>query len=128
MNSRFFNLLRRQPAFPIFLVSRSIKKLTFGHEADALSMGRKSRFPAPRSRVVIRFAQITKAKPNANTRTLRPDKCLVVSSLFPGLRPSCPRNTGTNAATTRTNGLQFRRFRASLIPNEIRNVQILQPN
>jgi hypothetical protein len=43
-----------------------------------------------------------KAKPNANTRTLRPDKCLVVSSLSPGLRPGYPRNTGDNAATTRT--------------------------
>jgi hypothetical protein len=36
-------------------------------------------FPAAHSRVVIRLAQDTKAKPNANTRTLRPDKCLVVS-------------------------------------------------
>jgi hypothetical protein len=35
-------------------------------------------FPATRSRVVIRLAENTKAKPNANTRTLRPDKCLVV--------------------------------------------------
>jgi hypothetical protein len=42
-----------------------------------------------------------KAKPNANTRTLRPDKCLVVSALSPGLRPDGPRNTGANAATTR---------------------------
>jgi hypothetical protein len=42
MNSRFFNLLRRQCAFPIFLVSRSIKKLIFGHEAGALSRGQKS--------------------------------------------------------------------------------------
>jgi hypothetical protein len=58
-------------------------------------------FPAARSRVVIRLAENTKAKPNANTRTLRPDKCLVVSSLSPGLRPFCPRNTGANAATTR---------------------------
>ena len=59
------------------------------------------RFPAARSRVVIRLAQGRKAKPNANTRTLRPDKCLVVPSLPPGLRPCCPRNTGDNAATTR---------------------------
>jgi hypothetical protein len=46
-----------------------------------------------------------KAKPNANTRSLRPDKCLVVPSLSPGLRPGCPRNTGANAVTTR-NGLR----------------------
>jgi hypothetical protein len=45
--------------------------------------------------------RIPKAKLDANTRTLRPDKCLVVSSLSPGLRPDCPRNTGANAATTR---------------------------
>jgi len=32
----------------------------------------------------------TKAKPNANTRTLRPDKCLVVKSLDSSLRPVCP--------------------------------------
>jgi hypothetical protein len=57
--------------------------------------------PAARSRVVIRLAENTKAKPNANTRTLRPDKCLVVSSLSPGLRPGFPRNTVANAATTR---------------------------
>ncbi len=37
-----------------------------------------TRLPPPRSRVVIRLAENTKAKPNANTRTLRPDKCLVV--------------------------------------------------
>ncbi len=30
---------------------------------------------------------IPKAKPNANTRTLRPDKCLVVKSLDSSLRP-----------------------------------------
>jgi hypothetical protein len=35
------------------------------------------------------------------TRTLRPDKCLVVSPLAPELRPGCPRNTGANAVTTR---------------------------
>jgi len=58
-------------------------------------------FPAARSRVVIRLAKGTKAKPNANTRTLRPDKCLVVPSLSPRLRPNCPRNIGANAATTR---------------------------
>lgn len=58
-------------------------------------------FPAARSRVVIRLAENTKAKPDANTRPLRPDKCLVESSLAPGLRPSTPRcNTGANAATT----------------------------
>ena len=33
--------------------------------------------------------------------TGRPDKCLVVSSLSPRLRPGCPRNTVDNAATTR---------------------------
>ena len=43
--------------------------------------------PPPRSRVVIWLAENTKAKPDANTRTLRPDKCLVVSSLTPALRP-----------------------------------------
>jgi len=42
-----------------------------------------------------------KAKTNAKTRTLRPDKCLVVSSLSPGLRPDCHRNTVDNAVTTR---------------------------
>ena len=61
----------------------------------------KRHFPAARSRVVIRLAKGRKAKPNANTRTLRPDKCLVVSALFPRLRPGCPRNIGNNAATTR---------------------------
>jgi len=55
------------------------------------------------SRVGIRLAQDTKVKPNANTRTLRPDKCLVVSSLYPALRPGFLRNTGANAATTRRN-------------------------
>ena len=59
------------------------------------------RFPAARSRAGIRLAEYAKAKPDANTRTLRPDKCLVVSSLAPALRPSCPRNTGANAATTK---------------------------
>ena len=58
-------------------------------------------FPPTRSRVVMRLAGDTKAKPNANTRTLRPDKCLVVSSLAPGLRPFHPRNPGANAVTTR---------------------------
>jgi hypothetical protein len=57
--------------------------------------------------VVIRLAQITKAKPNANTRTLRPDKCLVVSSFSPGLRPNSPRNTGENVATTRRIVLRY---------------------
>ncbi len=33
-------------------------------------------------------------KRNANMRTLRPDKCLVVASLSPGLCPPCPRDTG----------------------------------
>ncbi|MGA2544332.1 MAG: hypothetical protein ABSG78_22500 [Verrucomicrobiota bacterium] len=42
-----------------------------------------------------------KAKPNANTRTLRPDKCLVVAALSTGLRPGCLRNIGDNGATTR---------------------------
>jgi hypothetical protein len=42
--------------------------------------------PAARSRDVIRLAANTKAKPNTITRTLRPDKCLVVSSLSLGLR------------------------------------------
>jgi len=57
--------------------------------------------PAARSRVGIRLAAKMKAKPNANTRTLRPDKCLVVPSLSPALRPGFPRNPGANAATTR---------------------------
>jgi hypothetical protein len=35
----------------------------------------------------MRLAENTKAKPNANTRTLRPDKCLVVSDLNPTPRP-----------------------------------------
>ena len=51
-------------------------------------------FPASRSRVVIRLAQNTKAKPNANTRTLRPDKCLVVKSLDSSLRPVSPSQHG----------------------------------
>jgi uncharacterized delta-60 repeat protein len=59
------------------------------------------RFPAERSRVVIRLAENRRAKPNANTRTLPPDKSLVVPSLSPGLRPVCPRNTVANAVTTR---------------------------
>src|ERR1035437_10136659 len=58
-------------------------------------------FPAARSRVVIRLAKSTKAKPDANTRTLRPHKCLVVSSLAPALRPGCPRSTGANAVPPR---------------------------
>jgi hypothetical protein len=33
--------------------------------------------------------------------TSRPDKCLVVPSLALALRPSCARNTGANAVTTR---------------------------
>ena len=37
-------------------------------------------------------------------RTLRPDMCLVVPSLSPGLRPAFPRNTGANAATTQGAG------------------------
>jgi hypothetical protein len=67
-------------------------------------------FPAARSRVVIRLAKAMKAKPNANTRTLRPDKCLVVSSLSTGLRPGCPRNTVDNAATTRAGLAPVQRF------------------
>src|ERR1039457_5425618 len=51
-------------------------------------------FPAARSRVVIRLAQGREAKPNANTRTLRPDKCLVVKSLDSSLRPVCPSQHG----------------------------------
>jgi len=62
---------------------------------------------APHSRVGIRLAESMKAKPDANTRTLRPDKCLVVSSLSPALRPGFPRNTGANAATTREGLNQF---------------------
>ena len=51
-------------------------------------------FPAARSRVVIRLAQGRKAKPNANTRTLRPDKCQVVKSLDSSLRPVSPSQHG----------------------------------
>jgi hypothetical protein len=58
-------------------------------------------FPAEFSRVVIRLAKDTRAKPNANTRKFSPDKCLVVPSLSTGLRPGCPRNTAANAVTTR---------------------------
>jgi hypothetical protein len=54
----------------------------------------KGIFPAARSRVVIRLAQGMKAKPNANTRTLRPDKCLVVKSLDSSLRPVRPSQHG----------------------------------
>jgi hypothetical protein len=42
-----------------------------------------------------------KAKPNANTRTLRPDKCLVVKSLDSSLRPVALRNMESTAITTR---------------------------
>ncbi len=56
----------------------------------------KGIFPAARSRVVIRLAQGRKAKPNANTRTLRPDKCLVVKSLDSSLRPVCPSQHGVH--------------------------------
>jgi hypothetical protein len=42
-----------------------------------------------------------KAKPNANTRTLRPDKCLVVKSLDSSLRPAALRNMESTAITTR---------------------------
>jgi hypothetical protein len=55
---------------------------------------RQTAFPAARSRVVIRLAQGRKAKPNANTRTLRPDKCLVVKSLDSSLRPVRPTQHG----------------------------------
>jgi len=58
--------------------------------------------PAGFSRVVIRLAKGRGAKPNANTRKLSPDKCLVVPSLSPRLRPGCPRNIGDNAVTTRS--------------------------
>src|ERR1039458_10793023 len=58
-------------------------------------------FPAERSRVVIRLAQGRRAKPNANTRTLRPDKCLVVKSLDSSLRPIALRNMESTAITTR---------------------------
>jgi hypothetical protein len=58
-------------------------------------------FPAARSRVGIRLAANRKAKPNANTRTLRPDKCLVVKPLDSSLRPVRPRNMESTAITTR---------------------------
>ncbi len=58
-------------------------------------------FPAARSRVVIRLAKGIKAKPDANTRTLRPDKCLVVKSLDSSLRPAALRNMESTAITTR---------------------------
>ena len=51
--------------------------------------------PFPASfRVVIRLAKGMKAKPNANARTLRPDKCLVVMSLDSSLRPVRPSQHG----------------------------------
>jgi hypothetical protein len=50
---------------------------------------------------VEEIAEGTGAKPNANTRKLSPDKCLVVPSLSTGLRPGCPRNTVANAVTTK---------------------------
>ena len=67
---------------------------------EVLCVG-KGNFPAARSRVVIRLAQDMKAKPNANTRTLRPDKCLAVKSLDSSLRPVCPSQHGITAITTR---------------------------
>jgi hypothetical protein len=51
--------------------------------------------------VVIRLAEITKAKPDANTRTRRPDKCLVVKLLDSSLRPIPLRNMESTAITTR---------------------------
>jgi hypothetical protein len=51
-------------------------------------------FPAARSRVGIRLAANRNAKPNANTRTLRPHKCLVVKSVDSSLRPVCPSQDG----------------------------------
>jgi hypothetical protein len=54
-----------------------------------------------------------KAKPNANTRTFRPDKCLVVPSLSTELRPGCHRNTVDNAATTRNGFRRFPSFRVA---------------
>jgi hypothetical protein len=50
--------------------------------------------PAGFSRVVIRLAGTKKAKPNANTRKLSPDKCLVVKSLASSLRPVRPSQHG----------------------------------
>ena len=58
-------------------------------------------FPTPRSHVGIPLAQDGKAKPNANTRTLRPDKCLVAKSLDSSLRPFALRNMESTAITTR---------------------------
>jgi hypothetical protein len=48
-----------------------------------------------------KFAESRKAKPDANTRTLRPDKCLVVKSLDSSLRPVPLRNMESTAITTR---------------------------
>jgi hypothetical protein len=62
---------------------------------------RRAGFPAARSRVVIRLAQGRKAKPNANMRTLRPDKCLVVMAVDSSLRPVALRNMESTAITTR---------------------------
>ena len=64
-------------------------------------------FPAARSRVAIQLPKGMKPKPNANTRTLRPDKCLVVSLLSPRLRFGCRRNIGDNAITTRASPVQI---------------------
>src|ERR1035441_5913061 len=68
---------------------------------SSVLLSEKGDFPAERSRVVIRLAQGRKAKPNANTRTLRPDKCLVVKSLDSSLRPIALRNMESTAITTR---------------------------
>ena len=57
----------------------------------------------PRGSFPCRHAacSMQKAKPNANTRTLRPDKCLVVKSLDSSLRPAALRNMESTAITTR---------------------------
>jgi hypothetical protein len=52
----------------------------------ACQWSRRRGFPAARSRVVIRLVQGTKAKPNANTRTLRPDLDSQSSYLNPKLK------------------------------------------
>jgi hypothetical protein len=52
-----------------------------------------------------------KAKPDANTRTLRPDKCLAVSSLSPGLRLTPPATLASMMTPPGRDLRQIRRFR-----------------
>ena len=55
--------------------------------------------------------------PNANTRTLRPDKCLVVKSLDSSLRPVALRIMESTAITTRelTAGMEGHSWGANVV-------------